>query len=226
MRNEPGFKYISAIRGPKTITFGMPYDGYHRVDMSAAPLPTDYRRPGMGYASFGAPVNQAHPLPKSSIEATESVSLNKGFVASAGLSAIKSMAPIFDAALMPPASKIQGTYSTDTIASTLDIAVTLFQVDDLDEVARIYESNGYAVSRYTQQNPLTTLHNRQMYDYLQCDEVNAAGIMDGELMEDFINRIRNGLRLWHTDGNGVLVASKQPFGVRLGVLCARDNTEV
>ena len=115
---------------------------------------------------------------------------------------------------------------TDTIASTLDIALTLFQVDDIDEVARIYESNGYAVSIYTQSNPIRQQHNRQLYDYLQCDDVNVNGIMDGQLLEDFIARIKNGLRLWHTDGNGNLICTSAPFGVRLGVLCVRDNTEV
>ena len=228
MRNNPGWKYVSATRGAKVITFGMPYDGYHRVDPGVAPMASDYRRPGMGYASFGAPAQTKTPLP-ANITTESSVTPSLGSVlgiASHGLDAIKSLAPMLDSAFSPAYTKAVGDISTDMYSGNISIYAIAYQVDDAEEVAKIYESNGYAVSIYTQSNPIRQQHNRQLYDYLQCDDANVNGIMDGQLLEDFIARIKNGLRLWHTDGNGNLICTSAPFGVRLGVLCVRDNTEV
>ena len=227
MRNNPGWKYVNATRGRKNITFGdeanwRDYSNYYRM-----------KSPGTEITFRGRPINgQSYydgPMFAYESNVLDINTPSKSAIAAAskfGASGLNSLAPVINALTSPAINKSQGDYSFDTIINAVTIMSTYYEVDDLDEVARIYESNGYAVSRYAQPNNLNTFHNRQLYDYLQCDDVNVCGIMDGTLLADFIGRLNAGIRLWHTDGNGELICTKSPFGIRLGVLCVRDNTEV
>ena len=214
-RNYTGFKWKGTISKDKYISVAHPYDPYK---------PYVQTPPPNKYASFGSPINQAVGSQDSSVYSSSLNAANLGPMAKSGMSAISALTPVLDSLLSPAVPKSQGDFSADSISSASVIFLERYLVDDLDEVARIYESNGYAVTRYIQGSPLS-VHNRQMYDYIQCDEVNVTGTMDGMALEDIKARLTDGIRMWHTNEH-VLVCESSPFNIAMGQLCVKDNTEV
>lgn len=207
-RNNSGFKWHGTISKDKYISLSHSLGEYSALTAEFSHNPyykSNYTPVDSGDASMlnGASVNAA---------------------ASAGLSAIKSMAPILDSAFAPSMTKIVGEMTADIYSDNAVISNQVLVVDDIEEVARIYESNGYAVSRYVEGSPFS-VHNRRMYDCVQCDEINVTGSIDGVALEDIRARFKNGIRMWHGNGNG-LVCEAAPFSIRMGQLCVKDNTEV
>lgn len=144
--------------------------------------------------------------------------------ASVALQGIK--APM-NALLSPAVVKHNGDYSAERLSNTAFMCRTVSKVDDFNHVAELYETNGYAVEYRTSDN-LFQLHDRTLYDVVQCDDMVIAGLPTVELRELVKERFRNGLRLWHTKKyalNKVFITGRQ-YGVSLGSLCIKDNTEV
>lgn len=93
--------------------------------------------------------------------------------------------------------------------------------DDFDDIARYYESNGYRVSIYTTAS-LFNYNYRYFFDYVKTKEIHVI-LGDMNTQEDFEGRFNDGLRLWHTDNEGLLKA--RDYGLELGQVCVRDNLE-
>lgn len=220
-RNNIGFKWRGTIGKDKYISLAHPYDAYKPFTAEPSPIPASLRN---NYASFGAPQNNGASASASSVDTSILNGANAGSAINAGLSAIKSMAPMLDAAFAPSMTKIVGEMTADIYSDNAVISHQVLIVDDINEVGRIYESNGYAVTRYIQGSPFS-VHNRRMYDYIQCDEVNVTGTMDGMALEDIKARLADGIRMWHTNEH-VLVCELSPFSIAMGQLCVKDNTEV
>ena len=156
----------------------------------------------------------------------EKTQANYAGMARAAAHGVSSMAPMINALTSPAITKVQGEYSFDTVTNNTTITFMYYEVDDLEEVAKIYETEGYAVSIMTTQN-LFTLHDRLFYDVVQCDEINIAGVTGNDILGDIINRFQEGMRFWHTTtsmGHVYLVSDN--YNIKLGQLCIKDNTEV
>lgn len=128
-----------------------------------------------------------------------------------------------NAAMSPSIFKSSGDYSIAKGTETISVTREVYAVDDLEEVAKIYESKGYAVSENTKQNLFSYSNNRRLYDVIQCDEMLISGITGEDIIADIKARFGNGLRLWHTT-NGIL--NCYTYSVWFGELCIKDNTEV
>lgn len=130
---------------------------------------------------------------------------------------------MLDAAMSPAIFKSSGDYSISKPTETGSVTREVYAVDDLEEVAKIYESKGYAVSENTNQNLFSYSHNRTMYDVIQCDEMSISGVTGDDIIADIMARFGNGLRLWHMYRNDF---NCKRYGVNFGELCIKDNTEV
>lgn len=121
----------------------------------------------------------------------------------------------------PSEVKRTGNLVGDTFLGDLAISYKIWLCDDFKDIARYYESNGYKVVRYMTTS-LFAIDNRYFYDYVQTKEINVQ-LGDRNTQEDFENRFNSGLRMWHTDSEGLLRA--RGYGLELGQVCKLDNLE-
>lgn len=210
-RNKPGF----ALRSTK----GKFYNPMKDASISFAPAGiVDYE------GNYGTSSGSAHFVKDSSpSHSSETFDSGLDITPSMGISAITSMAPILNAAFAPNIYRSSGEYSAAKLSETITVSRERYEVDDLEEVAKIYEGHGYAVSEELYTNPLL-LHNRTLYDVIQCDDMLISGVSSQEIIDDILGRFGNGMRLWHTNNDGSLVADT--YFVALGRLYFKDNTEV
>lgn len=121
----------------------------------------------------------------------------------------------------PDAIKRVGNLMSDSYSESFLVTSTVQYCDDFEDVARYYESNGYKVALYMTTS-LFAIDIRYFYDYVQTKEINVQ-LGDRNTQEDFENRFNDGLRMWHTDSEGLLRA--RDYGLELGQVCKLDNLE-
>ena len=90
---------------------------------------------------------------------------------------------------------------------------------NIEQVATIYESIGYAVDKFVTGTPL--VKNRTIYNYIQCDSIDFSlySLSTEEMKNDLENRFIEGLRYWNID-------EMNSLGLNLGDVCIYDNVEV
>ena len=214
-RNNKGFNYRGTIGKEKDITF----KDVGIVDYSG----------NFGTSSFSAKF--ADITPSSGVDRTPSDYSPSIYMPSqqgksgGSLRGVSSMTPMLDAAFSPAILKNSGDYSMAKPSESISITKEIYCVDDIIEVGKIYEGNGYAVSEEYFGNPLH-IHNRLFFDVIQCDEMIFAGIASEDIRNDIMSRFGNGMRLWHGDENDPTKLVCENYFVQFGRLFLKDNTEV
>lgn len=152
---------------------------------------------------------------------TEGIDAHSAYYSLRGVS--NGLSGLLNAATSPSIFKSAGEYSMAKPSESISVTREVYAVDDLEEVAKIYESKGYAVSENTNQNLFAYSYNRVLYDVIQCDEMSISGVTGDDIIADIMARFGNGLRLWHMYQNDF---NCKRYGVNFGELCIKDNTEV
>lgn len=132
-----------------------------------------------------------------------------------------------NSALAPDSPKASGIYWSDMVSGVAVISCSWYMVNDFDEVARMYESNGYKVHEINF-NADPYIQNRYYYDVICCDNcVFGLYDMSIELQQEIKDRLRQGFRAWHTKHNReTLIMNIEEVDLQLGCTCCYDNTEV
>lgn len=135
-----------------------------------------------------------------------------------------------NAAFMPDNPRQIGSVSADRLSNALTVSYSEYKVQDFDECARYFESNGYKVHEVVT-GSITQFHYRTYYDVIQLSNVSlnfSGAIHDNFINTAIVNRLSSGLRLWHTEdsylGRIDLVCERSSF--HMGQLCIYDNVEV
>ena len=128
----------------------------------------------------------------------------------------------------PDTVKQGNSASSDIMSSIMQPVEIVEMCTNIDTCAEIYEALGYKVHRITTDN-LFHSHNRYYYDVIKADVniVLTNVISDETTLAMIKERFSSGLRLWHTDSDGLLVC-EETSGVHLhmGQVCKYDNVEV
>lgn len=120
-----------------------------------------------------------------------------------------------------PDSERQGNNCIlDHICNSNKIFTALYEVADIDDCAREFESKGFKVHISLSNQNLFNYQKRYYYDVIKCSDLNITlrVLNDETTIQEIKDRFKNGLRLWHTD-NGVLRQS-------LGNMFQYDNADV
>ena len=121
-----------------------------------------------------------------------------------------------------PDTQSQGnTYTSDVIANSLHTILKLDEVSNIDNVATIYESIGYAVDKFVQGNPL--VQNRKLYNYIECETIDVTlrnCINDTDTIDLIEERYQDGIRFWNVD-----FLRDNNINLELGDVCIYDNVE-
>lgn len=121
-----------------------------------------------------------------------------------------------------PDTQIQGNnYTNDVISSALHTVLVYNECSNIQLIATIYESIGYAVDKYVIGNPLK--QNRQIYNYIECDEIDISlnnRVNDEETLSQIEERYQDGIRFWNMD-----VIANNNLNIEMGDVCVYDNLE-
>lgn len=118
-----------------------------------------------------------------------------------------------------PDSVKQGNNATgDLLSKGLDVIYYVDMVTNIEEIAKAYETIGYKVDRIVNGSPIS--NNRQLYNYVQCSEIelDITMLSSDSIINDLSDRFLNGLRLWNVDEMKI-------NNLNLGDVCVYDNME-
>lgn len=115
----------------------------------------------------------------------------------------------------------QGNNMTnDSITNAMLEVTEYYEVSDIDDVARHYESYGYDVHEvYTYKNIFTDMKTRYYYNYYEVEDMNITLniLNDNTTINNIKDRFKSGVRLWEINNMDDL---------KLGQVCLYDNVEI
>lgn len=120
----------------------------------------------------------------------------------------------------PESYKQGGTFTNDVLTDAMDIIYEVRKCQDIDDVARHYESYGYDVHEvYTDKNIFTDMKTRYYYNYYEVEDMNITLniLNDNTTINNIKDRFKSGIRLWEINNMGDL---------KLGQVCLYDNVEI
>ena len=126
---------------------------------------------------------------------------------------------VLNNAFKPDKVKQGNNCTTDYITNGLQEIYFIEYVTNIQGVASVYESIGYSVDEYIYGSPIR--NNRQIYNYLECSEIDLEITMlcSDSIISDIENRFLQGLRLWN-------ITTMNSLDLQLGDVCVYDNLEV
>ena len=122
--------------------------------------------------------------------------------------------------MFTPDTVTQGnTYSSDVMNNSLSVISTLNVVSNIEDVAKIYESKGYAVNEIITNSPLDNL-TRYYYNYFEIDDLDISGdiLIPFDHLDNIKERWSEGIRLY--------TMKHLPNDMELGDVCKYDNVEL
>lgn len=143
-----------------------------------------------------------------------------------------------NASFSPDLPKQTGNVNSDRLVNAATILMRISMVNDFDECARYFETNGYKVheinkntsSSGSANTPSPWLRTRYFYDVVSIDNI-AYRLLNAPLSEEVDEELRarfaNGFRAWHGyeyQGRSYLYIEAE--NLILGSTCIYDNTEV
>ena len=122
--------------------------------------------------------------------------------------------------MFTPDTVTQGnTYSSDVMNNSLSVISTLNVVSNIEDVAKIYESKGYAVDEIITNSPLDNL-TRYYYNYFEIDDLDITGdiLIPFDHLDNIKERWSSGIRLY--------TMKHLPSNMEIGDVCKYDNVEL
>ena len=119
-----------------------------------------------------------------------------------------------------PDTVTQGnTYSSDVMNNSLSVISILNVASNIEDVAKIYESKGYAVDEIITNSPLENL-TRYYYNYFEIDDLDITGniLIPFDHLDNIKERWSAGIRLY--------TMKHLPNDMELGDVCKYDNIEL
>lgn len=160
--------------------------------------------------------------------AAQSIGSSQGLISFAG-SAINAL-------FQPNNPKTQGTMWANTFSSKNQIFTIWQQVNDLEECARYFETNGYKVHEIIHNalpgtnQVLPWKRTRYYYDVVSCIDMmihHPTMIISNVLENDLRRRFSDGFRAWHcTSSLGHVYPYIENRSYYIGCTCIYDNVEV
>lgn len=125
----------------------------------------------------------------------------------------------YDMQNAPIQVKQNSNVSSGYKANNYDIVTIYTEVSNLDAVATIYESIGYAQDEFVTGSPI--FKDRQIYNYIACSDIDLHlnVLTTSEIVDNIFNRYYNGIRYWN-------VSTMEQLNLHLGEVCVYDNVEV
>lgn len=125
----------------------------------------------------------------------------------------------YDMQNAPIQVKQNSNVSSGYKANNYDIVTIYTEVSNIDAVATIYESVGYAQDEFVVGSPI--FNDRQIYNYIECSDIDLHlnVLTTSEIVDNISNRYYNGIRYWN-------VTTMENLNLKLGDVCVYDNVEV
>ena len=131
-----------------------------------------------------------------------------------------------NATFMPDKVRQVGSANTDRVTNAITVRTTTYNVQDIEEVGKFYETYGYKVTDIVHSVSLSSFSNRVYYDYILINNatIKLTGVLQDNLTVSLIaDRLSEGLRLWHTYDDELICETD---GFYMGQVCLYDNAEV
>lgn len=133
--------------------------------------------------------------------------------------AVGTISDYVDLANAPKSLKQYSEISANLSINNYDIIELLTTCTNLEAVATIYESVGYAQDEFVVGSPI--FNDRQIYNYIECSDIDLHlnVLTTSEIVDNISNRYYNGIRYWN-------VTTMETLNLNLGDVCVYDNVEV
>ena len=111
------------------------------------------------------------------------------------------------------------TMTTDVLTNSLDVSYQYSECTNIEDIAKIYESKGYAVNEIITNSPLDNL-TRYYYNYFEIDDLDISGdiLIPFDHLDNIKERWSSGIRLY--------TMKHLPSDMELGDVCKYDNVEL
>lgn len=154
---------------------------------------------------------------------------------SSGNSIITLAASAVNAVFQPNSPKTQGTLWANTYSGKTQISTIWQRVNDIEECARYFETNGYKVHEVIS-NPISYLNpelpwkrTRYYYDIVSCNNIilSCSGtLLPAVLEDDLRSRLQEGFRAWHCYEGQAVYPYIELRNLIIGSTCVYDNKEI
>ena len=175
-----------------------------------------------GLGIYNTVQNNPRPIRKGHLTKKVKRDINTNIINNEGTNDLLGLAETYLNKKHTPDTQTQGnTYTSDVIANSLHTILKLDEVSNIDSVATIYESIGYAVDKFVQGNPL--VQNRKLYNYIECETIDVTlrnCINDTDTIDLIEERYQDGIRFWNVD-----FLRDNNINLELGDVCIYDNVE-